>query len=176
MASQKAAARFNAPLPAELERLTPAKEQQILSLDATGLLRAMSTGELSSVQVTSLYIRRARQQGQRLNFTTDECFGEAIAAAAASDARRAKGEAIGPLEGLPISLKDCFDQKGFDSTTGIQARVNKPFAEDGLFGVWGCIRFERSLTKHTNYLQGHTQIRSSRQQIDPSFDYLEQVK
>lgn len=127
-------ARFSTSLPAELEEVSAEEEQSILALDATGLLAAMAAGRLTSAKITSLYIRRARMQGQRLNATTAECFDEAVAAARESDERRkADPTSTRPLEGLPISLKDCFDQKGFDSTTGIKARVGKPFAEDGLY-------------------------------------------
>ena len=46
--------------------------------------------------------------------TTDE---QALAMADASDARRAKGEA-GPLDGVPIGVKDLFCTKGVQTTAG----------------------------------------------------------
>ncbi|HEY6460821.1 MAG TPA: amidase family protein, partial [Polyangiaceae bacterium] len=44
---------------------------------------------------------------------------DALAAAEASDARRARGEAKGPLDGLPVSVKECFDVAGRATTLGI---------------------------------------------------------
>lgn len=37
----------------------------------------------------------------------------------------------GPLAGIPVSLKDSVQVKGFDTTLGYSALAGKPFAEDG---------------------------------------------
>lgn len=37
----------------------------------------------------------------------------------------------GPLAGIPISLKDSVQVKGFDTTLGYSALAGKPFQEDG---------------------------------------------
>lgn len=37
----------------------------------------------------------------------------------------------GPLAGVPVSLKDSIQVKGFDTTLGYSALANKPFEEDG---------------------------------------------
>jgi len=37
----------------------------------------------------------------------------------------------GPLAGIPISLKDSVQVKGFDTTLGYSAFAGKPFLEDG---------------------------------------------
>lgn len=37
----------------------------------------------------------------------------------------------GPLAGVPISLKDSVQIKGFDTTLGYTTKANKPFTEDG---------------------------------------------
>ena len=43
---------------------------------------------------------------------------EARAAAQASDARRAAGRSLGPLDGVPVGLKDLFCQEGVETTAG----------------------------------------------------------
>lgn len=43
---------------------------------------------------------------------------EALAAARASDARRAKGEAISPIDGLPVAIKDNFSWEGHITSAG----------------------------------------------------------
>ena len=58
-------ARWAQPLPAAVLTVSPALERRVLSLDASGLLQAMDEGALSSEQVTSVYIRRARVLGRR---------------------------------------------------------------------------------------------------------------
>lgn len=37
----------------------------------------------------------------------------------------------GPLAGIPVSVKDSLQVKGFDSTLGYSALAGKPFQEDG---------------------------------------------
>ncbi|HXT06827.1 MAG TPA: amidase family protein [Roseiarcus sp.] len=38
--------------------------------------------------------------------------------ARASDARRARGKALGPLDGVPVVVKDAMDMAGFPTTGG----------------------------------------------------------
>lgn len=53
-----------------------------------------------------------------------------------------------PLLGLPISIKDLFNMKGYDSTCGCEAYVCHPFEEDGgyiaMVREQGAIPFIRS--------------------------------
>lgn len=37
----------------------------------------------------------------------------------------------GPLAGIPVSLKDSVQVKGFDTTLGYSVLAGKPFQEDG---------------------------------------------
>jgi Asp-tRNA(Asn)/Glu-tRNA(Gln) amidotransferase A subunit family amidase len=37
----------------------------------------------------------------------------------------------GPLAGIPVSLKDSIQVKGFDITVGFSCNSGKPYAEDG---------------------------------------------
>ena len=49
--------------------------------------------------------------------------------AAASDARRAAGRTLGPLDGAPIAWKDLFDFAGFVTTAGSRALADAPLAK-----------------------------------------------
>lgn len=40
------------------------------------------------------------------------------------------GKPVGPLHGLPVSLKDNFNLKGLDSTVGFVSHVDDPAAYD----------------------------------------------
>jgi len=112
------------------------RKAAILARDATALLRAMAEGELTSEEISLAYTERAYHIGcLEINAVTETFFAQALADAKASDARRARGEALGALEGLPISLKDCFDMKGSYSTVGITARVLKPGRHQGADGL-----------------------------------------
>ena len=96
------------------------------------LLDAMKSKEFTSVDVVSVYIQRSVIHGRALNATTEEFFEEALAAARQSDLKRAAGKPIGLLEGIPISVKDCFDQINADSSCGLASRIGFPAKSDCL--------------------------------------------
>jgi amidase len=43
------------------------------------------------------------------------------------------GKLIGPLHGVPMTLKDQFDIKGLDTTLGYVGKVSQPAHEDAVF-------------------------------------------
>lgn len=60
-------------------------------------------------------------------------FPEALAAAEALDEALSRtGTAVGPLHGLPISIKDNFNVVGKDSTVGFVAWCNKPHKQNSV--------------------------------------------
>lgn len=65
------------------------------------------------------------------NCLTEIFFNEGIARAKEIDAEYAKtGQPAGPLHGLPVSLKDNFNIKGYDTTVGFVAWCNEPQQHD----------------------------------------------
>jgi aspartyl-tRNA(Asn)/glutamyl-tRNA(Gln) amidotransferase subunit A len=71
---------------------------------------ALAAGKLSSLELTKAYLA-AMERARALNAYIAETPEQALAMARASDARIARGEA-GPLEGLPIGVKDLYATKG----------------------------------------------------------------
>jgi len=59
----------------------------------------------------------AVERAKPLNAFITETQEQALAMADASDARRAKGEAL-PLDGIPLGIKDLFCTKGIPTTAG----------------------------------------------------------
>lgn len=58
-------------------------------------------------------------------------FSEAIQDAKKLDEYlRANGKLIGPFHGVPVTLKDQFNVKGYDTTLGYTVRALKPVSED----------------------------------------------
>lgn len=87
--------------------------------DATILLRKMASGKLSAVAVTTAFSKRAAFAQQLIRCCTEMFFDEAIKAAQQLDDYLASnGKPVGPLHGLPVSLKDGFNVAGHDSTVG----------------------------------------------------------
>ncbi|HTQ48334.1 MAG TPA: amidase family protein, partial [Polyangiaceae bacterium] len=88
---------------------------------ATELARLLGRRELSSVEVVRAHLDRIDRLDGRVHAFTEVFREQALADAAASDARRAGGSARGPLEGVPVSVKECFDVKGRATTLGLPA-------------------------------------------------------
>ncbi|MDJ0919553.1 MAG: amidase [Henriciella sp.] len=75
------------------------------------LADALQTGELSAVELTETYLARidaVDKAGPQLQSVL-ALNPDAIAQAEASDARRAAGETLGPLDGIPVLLKDNIE-------------------------------------------------------------------
>ncbi|CRK38688.1 hypothetical protein BN1723_004428, partial [Verticillium longisporum] len=85
--------------------------------DAAVLLHKLARGELSSLQVVRAFAKRAAIAHQLTTCCTEILFDEAFAEAQRLDDVLARtGKTVGPLHGLPVSIKDCLDIKGKDST------------------------------------------------------------
>ncbi|MFH8729051.1 amidase family protein [Streptomyces termitum] len=85
----------------------------------------MARGSLSSVRLTLAYLRRIRSVDPRLNavlHTSPTALGQAVV----SDARRRLGRTRGPLDGIPVLLKDNIDTRDMPTTAGSLALAGKP--------------------------------------------------
>jgi aspartyl-tRNA(Asn)/glutamyl-tRNA(Gln) amidotransferase subunit A len=79
--------------------------------------RAMAARQISSEEVTKVVLASARMDTSLGAFLYLDTEG-ALAAARAVDARRARGDALGPLAGVPIAHKDIFVTRGMPTTAG----------------------------------------------------------
>ena len=86
----------------------------ILKLNATEAATALQKGDISSVELTSAYVAAADATSALNNYVA-LCADKAIEMAQQSDKRRANQKA-GPLEGLPIGIKDLFCTSGVETT------------------------------------------------------------
>ncbi len=82
------------------------------------LSRKLAARELSSADVTAACLDRIARLDGRIGAFLHVDEAGAKAAAAASDARRQKGQALGPLDGVPVALKDIFCTEGIPTTCG----------------------------------------------------------
>ncbi len=76
----------------------------------------LARGDVSAVELADAHLA-AMEQARGLNAFITETPETARAMAKASDERRAKGEA-GPLEGIPLAIKDLFCTEGIQTTAG----------------------------------------------------------
>src|SRR5258706_15912761 len=76
-------------------------------LSATDALEMFRNRELSPVELMEAVIARAEAVEPAINAFAESGFDEAIAAARAAEARYAgRGEPAGPLDGLPVAVKE----------------------------------------------------------------------
>jgi aspartyl-tRNA(Asn)/glutamyl-tRNA(Gln) amidotransferase subunit A len=87
-------------------------------------LDALERREISALELTEAFLAAIDRLNPRLNAYITVTAERAREAARQSDARRARGEA-GPLEGIPLGIKDLFCTAGVRTTAG--SRILGPF-------------------------------------------------
>ncbi|KIL85984.1 hypothetical protein FAVG1_10953 [Fusarium avenaceum] len=108
----------------DLETLVP-KHAGIASLTTK-----LSTGELSAEALVSATISRAIESHRETNCLSEPLFQPAVERARYLDTFfHTHKRLIGPLHGIPISIKDQFHVKGIDTTLGYVGRSFKPAAD-----------------------------------------------
>src|SRR5581483_3430725 len=88
----------------------------LTDLTIAGALDGLARGDFSAVELAEAHLR-ALEAARRLNTLITETPEQALAMARASDERRRAGRA-GPLEGIPLVVKDLFCTRGVLTTAG----------------------------------------------------------
>ncbi|CRL26866.1 Amidase [Penicillium camemberti] len=95
---------------------------------ASQLLNKLASGQVNSLAVTTAFCKRAAIAQQVLSCLTETFFPQALERARYLDEYlQREGKPVGPLHGLPISIKDSFCVEGVQSTIGYVAFLeNEP--------------------------------------------------
>ncbi|OYT72291.1 MAG: amidase [Chloracidobacterium sp. CP2_5A] len=107
-----------------------APESSLVQMSATDLVRRLATGELSAREVAEAHIARIEAVNPKLRAVVVTRFDDVLRAADEADARRAAGEPLGPLHGLPITVKASFDVAGLPTSLGLIRQANARAAAD----------------------------------------------
>src|SRR5574338_74658 len=80
---------------------------------------AIRRRKASSVELTEICFRRIDQYNPKLHAIVNLVREEALAQAKRSDAAVAKKQPLGPLHGVPITIKESFSVAGIPPTAGV---------------------------------------------------------
>ncbi len=95
----------------------------LLTLTALELAEKLRSGQITSVELTQASLDRIEALNSRLNaFITVDAEG-ALAQAAETDRRRAAGEELHPLAGIPIAVKDNIVTRGLQTSCASRMMV-----------------------------------------------------
>ncbi|MEY2965061.1 MAG: Asp-tRNA(Asn)/Glu-tRNA(Gln) amidotransferase subunit GatA, partial [Actinomycetota bacterium] len=93
-------------------------ERDLIRQSAATLASAMAEGEVSAREVTQAHLDRIAEVDDRVHAFLYVDSADALAAADDIDARRARGDQLGPLAGVPLALKDILAMRGVPTTCG----------------------------------------------------------
>ena len=90
----------------------------MIKTTASEMSLALAKGEITSVALTQQHLDRIADVDKKVKAFLHVDTDSALAQAAAVDADRAAGKALGPLAGVPLALKDVLAQEGVPTTAG----------------------------------------------------------
>ena len=110
--------------------------QDLWRLSATDLASLIKSKKVSATEAATAALARLDAVNLKINAVIDHKPAEVLAQAAAIDAAIGRGEDVGPLGGVPITVKVNIDQKGFATTNGLKlnreavAATNSPVIDN----------------------------------------------
>lgn len=100
------------------------------TLTATEMRAALASGETTARALVTSTLSRIDDLNPRLNAIVQRCDDQALAAADAVDQAMAEKQQLGPLAGIPVTIKVNVDQAGFATTNGLRAQSDLVATED----------------------------------------------
>ncbi|WP_197528041.1 amidase [Posidoniimonas polymericola] len=99
-------------------------------LGTTEIAQQIASGQVSSREAVEACLHRIDQINPRLNAIAQPRGQQALRDADAADQQLASGGPVGPLHGVPITIKDCYELAGSQTTLGIPGYSHGPDATD----------------------------------------------
>jgi amidase len=95
-------------------------DQSLAFASATEQARLLETGKIGAAELLELYLERIDRFNPAYNLVVAFDRERARAAAHEIDRQRASGDPLGPLAGLPVTIKDSFEVTGMPTTCGLE--------------------------------------------------------
>src|SRR3954468_6826297 len=110
--------------------------QDLWRLSAADIAALIRTKKISAKDAASAALARLDSVNPKINAVVDHRPDDVLAQADAIDAAFARGEDVGPLAGVPVTVKVNIDQQGFATTNGLKlqrdviAKTNSPVIDN----------------------------------------------
>jgi amidase len=98
------------------------KTTEPIYMSATKLAESLRAKRISATEAVQAFIDRQLAVNDRLNAVVTNCYARALAEAKALDEKAARNEFVGPLHGVPMTIKDSIDTEGVISTGATMGR------------------------------------------------------
>ncbi|MEM9199717.1 MAG: AtzE family amidohydrolase [Pseudomonadota bacterium] len=98
-------------------------------MSAGAVAEAVASGQVSAREVAEAVLARIDAANPELNAFTELTRDRALQDADAVDARRASGQPLGPLAGVPFAVKNLFDLEGIVTLAGSNLLRDRPPAK-----------------------------------------------
>jgi len=108
----------------------PRNIEETAFLSVTDLAELIRTKQVSSVELTDIYLERLKRHGPTLNCVVTLTEERARLQARKADREIAAGRHRGPLHGIPWGVKDLFATKGYPTTWGAAPFKDRIIDED----------------------------------------------
>jgi amidase len=101
----------------------------VLERSAAEMSQMIRNREISSEELVAAHLKRIRLINPVINAAVELLADSALRQAKEADKALAKGEAVGPLHGVPFSIKDSLEVAGTRCTAGTMGRKHAPVAD-----------------------------------------------
>ncbi|NOX49660.1 MAG: amidase [Gammaproteobacteria bacterium] len=105
-------------------------DAELAFASATTLAEKIKNKEISAVELLQLYLDRVDKYNPDLNAIVVDIRDQAMLEAKTMDATVARGDAVGPLHGVPMTVKESYNLAGTPTTWGNPAWRDKVAEED----------------------------------------------
>ena len=143
----------------EIRDVIPGTQVSASQPSLAGLQAAMASGEISSAALTGFYLQRIDRLNPALHAVITVNL-DAPAEAAASDAARAAGLPRGPLDGIPVLVKDNIQVARMPTTAGspalLSAEPGDAFLVTRLRAAGAVIIGKANLSEWANFRSTHS--------------------
>jgi len=106
-------------------------ERSIVGLSASELAEGIRVGELSVSEVVGAHIERIDAVNPQINAVVVPLFDEARVQASAADDALRRGDDVGPLHGVPVTIKEQYRVAGTQTTLGATKQVGNIYDDEG---------------------------------------------